>query len=735
MEYAQEAVLKIETHIKRNYKKTPTVFQMEMTECGAASLAMVFMYYGVYVSLDQLRLDTGVSRDGCKASKIIAGARKYGFEANGFRSSLKDIFTMKPPLIIHWNFNHFMVLEGVKHGFVYVNDPAQGKRKLTLEEFDNGFTGVVLDIKPTDQIVKTRNNNKILNFVMTKLREQYSSIAYLLFMGLLLVIPGLLTPIFSQIFIDDILNMGNKEWIHTLAIAMIGVAIFQAVFNYYRNLIVTRLKNKMSLLSAYSFLYHLFRLPMDFFSQRYTGDIGDRVENNNNISEFLGGDLATCILNIVISLFYSILLFVYSPLLTLVSLSVIAIYFVIIRSVTGVFSRSAVKLQQDLGKLNGVVVSGVSIVSTLKSSGIENDYVARVLGYYSKAMDEKQKYQKLQLIFNETASIIKQICGALVLITGGILIIRGKMTTGTLVAYNLLLGYFMVPISDLITFIQRIQRVKADIGRVEDIFNYKTDLKYNETIKDINRKSKLNGDIRLDNIAFGYSLLDKPLIRNFDFTLEKGKSIAIVGSSGSGKSTISKLISGLYAPWEGQILFDNLPLFQIPQEVITSSIATVSQEISVFTGSIKDNITMWNQTIRDEDIIRASKDALIHDVITKKPGAYDYYLEEGGKNLSGGQKQRLEIARALVLNPTILIMDEATSALDTITEKEIVDNIKRRGCTCVIVAHRLSAIRDCDEIIVLEEGQIKQRGKHEELVQVPGLYSRLFAENMNNESA
>lgn len=735
MEYAQEAVLRMKTHIKRNYKKTPTVFQMEMTECGAASLAMVFMHYGVYVSLDQLRLDTGVSRDGCKASKIIAGARKYGFEASGYRSSLNDIFTMKPPLIIHWNFNHFMVFEGVKHGFVYVNDPAQGKRKLTLEEFDDGFTGVVLDIKPTDQIQKTRNNNRILNFVFTKLREQYPAIAYLLFMGLLLVIPGLLTPIFSQIFIDDILNMGNKEWIRTLVIAMIGVAFFQAIFNFYRNLIVTRLKNKMSLLSAYGFLHHLFRLPMDFFSQRYTGDIGDRVENNNNISEFLGGDLATCILNIIISLFYIILLFIYSPLLTLISLGVIAIYFFIIRSVTGVFSRTAVKLQQDLGKLNGVVVSGVSIVNTLKSSGIENDYVTRVLGYYSKAMDEKQKYQKLQLIFNETASIIKQICGALVLITGGILIIRGNMTTGTLVAYNLLLGYFMVPISDLITFIQKIQRVKADIGRVEDIINYKTDLKYNETITTINRKCKLSGNIRLDDIAFGYSLLDKPLISSFDFTLERGKSIAIVGSSGSGKSTISKLISGLYTPWEGQILFDDMPLFQIPQEVITSSIATVSQEISVFSGSIKDNITMWNQTIRDEDIVRASKDALIHDVITKKPGAYDYYLEEGGKNLSGGQKQRLEIARALVLNPTILIMDEATSALDTITEKEIVDNIKRRGCTCVIVAHRLSAIRDCDEIIVLEAGQIIQRGKHEVLVQVPGLYRRLFAENENYKSA
>ena len=728
MEYASNLPYK-RNAIKKKYAKTNSVFQMEMTECGAASLAMVFMYYGVYVSLDQLRLDTGVSRDGCRASKIIAGARKYGFEAAGYKSNPEDIFTMKPPLIIHWNFNHFMVFEGVKHGYVYVNDPAQGKRRLTLEEFDEGFTGVVLDIKPTANMQKTKDNNKIFSFIYSRLRGQYSAIVYLLLMGLLLVIPGLLIPVFSQIFIDDIINMGNKGWIHILTLAMIGTALFQSVFNFYRNLIIIRLKNKMSLVSAYGFLYHLFRLPMDFFAQRYTGDIGDRVENNNNISEFLCGELATCILNIIIALFYSLLLLGYSPALTLISFGVIGVYYLISRSVMGVFSRTAVKLQQDLGKLSGVVVSGVSIISTLKASGIENDYVARVLGFYSKAMGEKQKYEKMQLIFNESSSIVRQICGALVLIVGGILVIKGDMTTGALVAYNLLLGYLMVPISELISFLQRIQRVKADIGRVEDILNYKTDSKYHEADKVIKLKSKLSGKIELKDITFGYSSLDKPLIKDLNFLLERGKSIAIVGSTGSGKSTVSKLISGLYAPWEGEILFDDIPHHHIPQEVIAASIASVSQDISVFSGSIKDNITMWNRTIRDEDIIRAAKDALIHDVITKKPGAYDYYLEEGGKNLSGGQKQRLEIARALVSNPTILVMDEATSALDTITEKEIVDNIKRRGCTCVIVAHRLSAIRDCDEILVLEAGQIIQRGRHEELIQLPGLYSRLFVES------
>lgn len=619
--------------VKQKYIKTPTVFQMEMTECGAASLSMIMKYYGVSISLEQLRLDTGVSRDGCKANKILAGARKYGFDASGYRSNLEDLFTVKPPCIIHWNFNHFMVYEGTKHGFVYINDPALGKRKLTIEEFDEGFTGVVLEIQPTDHLVKTKDNHQIFTFVLNRLKGQYEAVTYLILMGLLLVIPGLLAPIFSQIFIDDILIGGNRNWIHAFVLAMIFVALFKAVFQFYRNLILTRLKNKMSLVSAYVFLHHLFRLPMDFFAQRYAGDIGERVENNNNISEFLGGELAACVLNVIISFFYTALLFVYSPGLTILSIVVMAVYYLMIRKATGVFARTVVKLQQDLGKLTGVVISGVSIIATLKASGIENDYVGRILGYYAKVMDEKQRYQKMQLVFNESSTIVKQICSALVLLVGGLYVVQGTMTTGTLVAYLLLLGYFMTPINDLIIFGQKIQKTKADIGWVEDILKYQEDIKFEENEK-CNLKNKLSGRIELKNIVFGYSRLESPLIQKLYISLERGKSIAIVGKSGSGKSTISKLVSGLYAPWEGEILFDQIPFSQIPKEVISSSIATVSQEINIFSGSIKDNITMWNSTIRDEEMIRAAKDALLHEVITKKPGRRHLLTELGGDDLN-----------------------------------------------------------------------------------------------------
>ena len=308
---------------------------------------------------------------------------------------------------------------------------------------------------------------------------------------------------------------------------------------------------------------------------------------------------------------------------------------------------------------------------------------------------------------------------------GGVLVIRGQMTAGMLVAYNSLLGSFTEPVNQLVGFIQKIQTLRADMSRVEDIMKYETDEKFSGT-ETVPMTAKLSGEVELRNIAFGYSILEKPLVEGFCFQLNSGSSIAFVGASGCGKSTVSKIVSGLYIPWEGEVLMDGLSCRKIPKEIMASSVSTVSQSITLFSGTIRDNLTMWNRNVLEQDIITAAKDACIHDVITSKPGAYDFMLTEGGTNLSGGQRQRLEIARALVTNPSILIMDEATSALDPIVEKQIIDNIKRRGCTCIIVAHRLSAIRDCDEIIVMERGKIVQRGTHESLMAIEGHYQRLI---------
>ena len=712
--------------MKRTYKKTPTVFQMEATECGAASLSMIFAYFGKHLPLEQMRIETGVSRDGCNAGNMMRAAKKYGLECHGYRKELNSLLEIETPCIIHWNFNHFVVFEGIKNGHAYLNDPAVGRRKLTIEELDDGFTGVVLTFKTTDKFEKQKKQNNIFGFVNDRLHGQYNVLVKLFFIGLLLVFPGLILPVASQILLDDVIVGGNTDWFSTVIWCIVLLIAMQAGLTYYRGIILQKLQNKMVLLSLHKFVSHMFRLPIGFFDQRYTGDLAGRVDNNNNVNVFLSGELAETVLNIFVAAFYLILLIVYSPTLTLIGIVSIVINIIIVKISSEYLSNASMKMQQDSGKLSGAVCAGINITSTLKASGTENDYVGRLLGYYAKTAGLEQKLSKFQQILNVIPQIASLISSVLVLMLGGLYVIDGIMTIGMLVAFDSLLSSFTAPVNSLVGFVQEIQTLKADLNRVDDIVSYGEDTKFETTTKLKQFKSKLSGHIELKDIAFGYSKLEAPLIENFNFTLTPGSSIAFVGPSGCGKSTVSKIVSGLYTQWDGKIKFDGVTLNEIPKEVINASISTVSQSITLFSGTIRDNITMWNNSILESDIIRAAKDACIHDVITQKPCAYEFNLTEGATNLSGGQRQRLEIARALVTNPSILIMDEATSALDPIVEKKILDNIKRRGCTCIIVAHRLSAIRDCDQIIVMKRGKIIQHGTHDELANVEGAYQTLI---------
>lgn len=711
---------------QRKRVKTNTVFQMEMTECGAASLSMVMKYHGVNVPLEQLRLDTGVSRDGCKASKILKGAKKYGFNGKGIKVTLSTLLTMAPPCIIHWNFNHFLVYEGTKNNRVYLNDPAEGHRVVTIDELDKSFTGVVLDIKATEDINKTRDNRTFFSLVKSRVSGELKNFLFLAIIGLIISFPGVLIPVTSQFFVDKILLGQSFNMAYGALSLLLGLIIFKTIYMYYRNRMLMKLQNKFALISTYSFVKHLFKIPIDFYQQRFAGDLVTRVENNNSICEFLAGDLTETSMNVFLSLIYIGVMYAYSPILTLFCIIVIAINLLVLRGISDEISQSISKVQQDNSKLVGSIYSGISIIDSIKASGAENQYVSRVLGYYSKVINGQQKHGKLQMISSCIPSITKLVSEILIIIIGGNMVIKGNITIGVVIAFVAIFQILIEPITQIAKFIENFQRISVDMGRVDDIMNERSDEKFHNTDNKYNIEGKLDGNINIQNLAFGYSKLEAPLIDDFNFQLLCGKSIALVGSSGSGKSTVAKIVSGLHSPWKGEILFDNIPYNHLPLQIRNISIATVNQEIFIFRGTIKDNITMWNKTISEEDIIRAAKDAEIHDVITKKSEAYDYMLDEGGRNLSGGQRQRIEIARALVNNPSIIIMDEATSALDAITERNIINNIKRRGCTTIIVAHRLSAIRDCDEIIVLDKGKIIERGTHSDLINNNGHYFQMF---------
>ena len=591
---------------------------------------------------------------------------------------------------------------------------------------DDGFTGIVLTFSPTADFVKEKKKSTLLKFIKSRVKGQINILFRLLFIGFLLVFPGLVFPVLSQIFMDDVLVAGNTSWFTKLIFFMVATVLLQIILTIYRNRVLVKFQKKMVLLSARDFLSNMFRLPISFFDQRYVGDLSNRVSNNANVSDFLAGDLAETALNIFVVIFYLALLILYSPILTLIAVVTVIVNIIVVKITSNMISNASIKLQQDAGKLQGAVCAGISITSTLKASGAESAYVSRILGYNAKTIELEQKLSKTQSIINAIPDAIKMFADVLIILIGGYMVIEGNMTVGMLVAFSTLFGSFSEPIDKLVGFVKNLQTTKADINRVEDISKYPIDDKFLSCNNKRDIKTKINGSVELKNIAFGYSKLKPPIVSEFSFKIDCGSSIAFVGSSGCGKSTVSKIVSGLYLPWEGEVYFDDIPVNEIPNEVLNASISTVSQNITLFSGSIRDNLTMWNSKISESDMIAAAKDACIHDVISQKPGAYDFILSEGGTNLSGGQRQRLEIARALSTNPTVLIMDEATSALDPVIEKKILDNIKRRGCTCVIVAHRLSAIRDCDQIIVMSGGKIVQRGTHSELSEVDGHYRQFM---------
>ena len=709
---------------KTTFHKTPSVFQMEATECGAASLAMIFAYYGKYIPLEQMRVETGVSRDGCNAANIMRAAKRYGLDCHGYRKEIDALKTIKTPCIIHWNFNHFVVYEGIRGKNVFINDPAIGRRKLTWEELDDCFTGVVLTFEKTPAFKAEKKKTGVLGFMSRYLKGQYGVLFKLFYIGLLLVFPGLVLPILSQMFLDDVLINGYTDWLVKILVAMGLLLLMKAGLTYYRSTLLQKLKSKMTLISGHRFLKHMFRLPVSFFDQRYAGDLVGRMDNQIAVNDFLAGELAETVLNVLIAIFYLIILILYSPLMTLIGLANTAILLLIVFLSNKVTSSMSMKMQITGGKLYGTVCAGLNIVDTIKASGAEAAYTERVQGYQAKNAALEQELGQFQQIIGVVPSAVGAITDVLLLLVGGKLVIEGRITMGMLVAFNSLFDSFNEPVNQLVGFVRQIQTMKANINRVEDIMKHDIEKPKKADKKD-KVAAKLNGDVALEGVSFGYSKLKPPLIQDFAFRLNSGEMIAFVGASGSGKSTVAKIVSGLYHPWDGRVLLDGRDMAEIPDDTVHASISTVDQNIAMFSGTIRDNITMWNSAILESDIEKATKDACIYDFIMSLPNGYDYMLTEGATNLSGGQRQRLEIARALVTQPTILIMDEATSALDPITEKKILDNVKRRGCTCVIVAHRLSAFRDANIIVVMKNGQVVETGSHEQLILQDGYYKDL----------
>ncbi|MEH1968079.1 NHLP family bacteriocin export ABC transporter peptidase/permease/ATPase subunit [Nostoc sp.] len=724
---------------------------MEAVECGAAALGIVLSYYGRIVPLAKLREDCGVSRDGSKAFNIIKAAKNYGLNAKGLKLSLEKVATTRPPYIAFWNFNHFLVVEGYSKKRVYLNDPANGRRTVSWEEFNRAYTGVALVMEPGADFQKGGKKNHIVSALSSRLQNSRATILFCLLTGLLLTLPRLAVPAFAQVFIDEILVQDREQWLRPLLLGMVMTALLRAFLARLRLTYLRRLMVKLSVSMSGQFLWHILRLPIGFYAQRFAGEISNRMQLNDKVAEILSGRLATTLIDAVMMVFYLLIMIQYDRLLSAIAVGFAAINILALLFLSQTRVDANMRLAQEYGKVGGVAVSGIQTIETVKASGLESDLFARFAGYYAKAVNAEQQLGLQTQILTTLPTILTALTTAFILLVGGLQVMNGSLSIGMLVAYQSLTQSFLEPVNSLVNFGSTLQDLEADLNRLDDVLQNSVDLEVEERQEEGDRGQEaggrehgagsrgqetaisspsslwqLQGHVELRNITFGYSPVEPPLIENLSLTVKPGQRIALVGGSGSGKSTIAKLICGLYQPWDGEICFDGVVRSQIKRSVFANCLAMVEQDIFLFAGTVRDNITLWDSTVPEADLVQACQDAAIHNAIASMPEKYDFELIEGGMNISGGQRQRLEIARALVRNPAVLVLDEATSALDAETELTINRNLEQRGCSCIVVAHRLSTIRHCDEIIVLEQGKIVQRGTHEELWQQGGTYLRLL---------
>lgn len=712
------------------YKKVPVILQMEALECGAASLGMVLAYYERFIPLEQLRIDCGVSRDGSKASNIIKAARFHGMEAKGYRYSLDKLKQLKTlPAIIHWNFNHFVVLDGFKKNKAVINDPASGIVEVSMEEFERSFTGIVLVMEPAAAFKKAGKKKNVWNFLEKYIKKYRGGLAAIMLCGFMIALLGIAVPVFSKVFMDYILLADASEWMEYLLTAMLTAMVLLFFLKMLLSALLFRAQKTMGLQMNIRFMWHALRLPVEFFGQRSPGDINSRQTDNEVVTKLLFEKIAPALIEVVMAVMYFIILSILNVWMALTALAAVLLQVVVMKRMSEKNQIESKNISRDEGKYMGAAMSGVSMIETIKASGAEEGYFRKITGYLTKYNNSKTRLSTRMLVTGFLPELLTQLCDAFILIMGVYYILDGRITIGLLLAFQGFLAQFLSPVNAVMGIGSELQQMVSKLERMDDVLNYPVDVaSYAEepVIGEEDKKyERLKGKVELKDVCFAYGRLNPLFIENFNLTIEPGQMVALAGGSGSGKSTVANLITGIYALRSGEILFDGQPRADIDRYVFTQSVSIVNQSIVLFADTIRNNLTLWDNSVEEQVILESCRAAGIFDDIMMRPEGLDYMLTEGGRNLSGGQRQRLEIARALIKKPSVLILDEATSALDPSTERIVMKSLKEKKLTCIIIAHRLSTIRSADQIVMLEHGKIAEAGSHETLIQKDGAYAKL----------
>ena len=713
--------------INKGIAKVPVIMQLEALECGAACLCMIMAYYNKWIPIEQMRTECGVSRDGSNAKNVIMAARYHGLEAKGYRYETDTLRKNGHfPCIVHWNFNHFVVLCGFRGNKAYLNDPANGNYSVPIERFDEAFTGIVLEFAPTDKFSPSGKQKSMLPFAKDRLKGLAPAFIFTMATGLTAALIGLIQPVFSRVFIDYLLTERDLEWTYPFLIMLAIFNILQIIMSSLQAVYSLRINGKIAAIGNSDYMWKVLKLPMGFFSQRMAGDIKARQASNASIAATLLDTFAPLLLKSIMMIFYLVIMLRYSIPLTIIGLAALFLNSLLSRYISKKRINTTRVAMRESAKLSSATLAGIDMIETIKASGAENGFFRKWAGHQASVNAQEIKNIKLNQYLGMVIQFIAPLADDVVMFLGVYLAMKGEFTVGMIMAFQGFMGSFMMPAQELVSAGQTLQEMRTEAERITDVMEYPEDNILGKSSSSCEFK-KLSGDIEIKNLVFGYSPLAAPLIVDFNLHITPGMYIAIVGASGSGKSTMSKLISGLYRPASGEILFDGKPLGEIPQNLFRASLAVVDQDIILFEDTIANNIKMWDSSIEDFEMILAAHDAQIHEDIMQRPKGYEHKLIEGGRDFSGGQRQRIEIARALAQDPTIVILDEATNALDAKTEYEVVKAIRQRGITCIVIAHRLSTIRSCDEIIVMQNGQIADRGTHSYLMENSKLYNDLVS--------